>query len=55
MSQLSDKFVENAEEFIGQDMDVKVTRVDLKRNRAVFSHKILTKKSRESLPRYGAV
>ncbi|MEE0516971.1 MAG: 30S ribosomal protein S1, partial [Anaerovoracaceae bacterium] len=39
MSQLSDKFVENAEEFIGQEMDVKVTRVDLRRNRAVFSHK----------------
>ncbi len=41
MSQLSDKFVENAEEFIGQEMDVKVTRVDLRRNRAVFSHKVV--------------
>lgn len=41
MSQLSDKFVENAEEFLGQEMDIKVTRVDLKRNRAVFSHKVV--------------
>lgn len=39
MSQLSDKYVENADEFIGQTFDVKVTRVDEKRNRAVFSHK----------------
>ncbi len=38
MSQLSDKFVENAEEFIGQDMDVKVTRVDLKKKQSrIFS------------------
>lgn len=41
MSQLSDKFVENADEFLGQDMDVKVIRVDAKRNRAVFSRKIV--------------
>ena len=47
MSQLSDKFVENAEEFIGQDMDVKVTRVDLKRNRAVFSHKIVLNEEKQ--------
>ena len=39
MSQLSDKYVENADEFIGQEMEVKVTRVDQRRNRAVFSHK----------------
>lgn len=39
MSQLSDKYVEKADEFIGQEMEVKVTRVDLRRNRAVFSHK----------------
>ena len=39
ISQLSDKFVENAEEFIGQTMDIKVTRIDPKKNRAVFSHK----------------
>lgn len=39
MSQLSDRYVENADEFIGQSFDVRVTRVDTKRNRAVFSHK----------------
>ena len=39
MSQLSDTFVENAEEFLGQTVDVKVIRVDTKRNRAVFSRK----------------
>lgn len=41
MSQLSDRFVEadKAEDFIGKSMDVRVTRVDPRRNRAVFSHK----------------
>lgn len=41
LSQLSDKFVENADEFMGQTLDVKVTRVDMKKGRAVFSHKIV--------------
>jgi len=39
LSQLSDKFVENADEFMGQTLDVKVTRVDMKKGRTVFSHK----------------
>lgn len=39
MSQLSDRYVEKADEFIGQEADVKVIRVDNKRNRAVFSRK----------------
>ena len=39
LSQLSDKYVEKADEYIGQVMDVKVTRVDMRRGRAVFSHK----------------
>ncbi len=39
LSQLSDKFVEKAEEFIGKVLPVKVTRVDQKRGKAVFSHK----------------
>lgn len=47
LSQLSDKFVENAEEFIGQAMDIKVTRVDLKKNRAVFSHKAVMAEERQ--------
>ena len=41
LSQLSDKFVENAEEFMGQELAVRVTRVDQKRGRAVFSHKVI--------------
>ena len=41
LSQLSDKFVENADEFIGKELAVKVTRVDLRRGRAVFSHKVI--------------
>lgn len=39
MSQISDRYVESANEFIGQTMDVRVIRVDTKRNRAVFSRK----------------
>ena len=41
MSQLSDRYVENADEFIGQTFDVRVIRVDTKRNRAVFSRKAI--------------
>ncbi|MGN0659310.1 MAG: bifunctional 4-hydroxy-3-methylbut-2-enyl diphosphate reductase/30S ribosomal protein S1 [Emergencia sp.] len=47
LSQLSDKFVENADEFLGQTLDVKVTRVDQKRGRAVFSHKIVLNEERQ--------
>ncbi|MDO5441993.1 MAG: 30S ribosomal protein S1, partial [Bacillota bacterium] len=39
MSQLADHFVESAEEYIGKTLPVRVTRVDQKRNKAVFSHK----------------
>lgn len=39
MSQLSDHYVEKADEFIGKVLPVKVSRVDQKRNKAVFSHK----------------
>lgn len=41
LSHLSDKFVESAEEFIGQELTVKVTRVDSKRGRVAFSHKVI--------------
>ena len=41
LSQLSDKFVENAEEFMGKELAVRVTRVDQKKGRAVFSHKVI--------------
>lgn len=39
MSQLADHYVETAAEYIGKTLPVKVTRVDAKRNKAVFSHK----------------
>lgn len=50
MSQLSDKYIENAEEFIGQTFDVRVIRVDTKRNRAVFSRKsVLLEEKRKAV------
>ena len=50
MSQLSDRYVENAEDFLGQTFDVRVIRVDTKRNRAVFSRKaILVEEKRKAV------
>ncbi|MEG1315351.1 MAG: bifunctional 4-hydroxy-3-methylbut-2-enyl diphosphate reductase/30S ribosomal protein S1, partial [Anaerovoracaceae bacterium] len=49
LSQLSEKFVENADEFMGQTLDVKVTRVDPRRGRAVFSHKAVLSEERQKL------
>jgi ribosomal protein S1/(E)-4-hydroxy-3-methyl-but-2-enyl pyrophosphate reductase len=39
LSQLSDKFIDKADEFMGKTLPVKVTRVDQKKNKVVFSHK----------------
>ena len=39
LSQLSDKFTEDVDAFIGQEIPVKVIQTNPKRNRAVFSHK----------------
>ncbi|MGI6737774.1 MAG: 30S ribosomal protein S1 [Anaerovoracaceae bacterium] len=39
LSQLSDRYVEDAAEFVGQTLTVKVSRTDQRRNKAVFSHK----------------
>jgi 4-hydroxy-3-methylbut-2-enyl diphosphate reductase len=39
MSQLGDHYVESAAEYVGKTLPVKVTRVDQRRNKAVFSHK----------------
>ena len=47
LSQLSDRFVENPVEFLGQTLTVKVTRVDMKRGKAVFSHKIVLIEERQ--------
>lgn len=41
MSQLSDRYVESADEFIGQTVDVRVIKVDDRRNKAVFSRRQL--------------
>lgn len=49
LSQLSDHYVENAEEFVGQTMEVKVSRVDQRRNRAVFSHKLFLNEEKDKL------
>lgn len=50
MSQISDRYIENTNEFIGQTMDVRVIRVDTKRNRAVFSRKaVLVEEKRKAV------
>ena len=46
MSQLADRFVETAEEFIGKTLPVRVTRVDQKRGKVVFSHKAFLSEER---------
>jgi 4-hydroxy-3-methylbut-2-enyl diphosphate reductase len=47
LSQLSDRYVEKAEEFVGQELTVKVIRVDQKRNKVVFSHKAVLSEERQ--------
>ncbi len=47
LSQLSDKYVESADEFMGQTLAVKVTRVDQKRGRVVFSHKAVLNEEKQ--------
>ena len=47
LSQLSDRFVEDASEFVGQTLTVKVSRVDQRRGKAVFSHKEFLKEQRQ--------
>ncbi|MCQ2552306.1 MAG: bifunctional 4-hydroxy-3-methylbut-2-enyl diphosphate reductase/30S ribosomal protein S1 [Clostridia bacterium] len=46
MSQLADHYVETAEEFIGKTLPVRVTRVDQKRGKVVFSHKAFLSEER---------
>ena len=48
LSQLSDKYVENADEFIGQELEIRVTRVDQRRSRAVFSHKTIAYEEKQA-------
>ncbi|MCQ2545410.1 MAG: bifunctional 4-hydroxy-3-methylbut-2-enyl diphosphate reductase/30S ribosomal protein S1 [Clostridia bacterium] len=49
LSQLSDHFVVDAEEFIGQTMEVKVFRIDPAKTKAVFSHKMFLGEERQKL------
>ncbi len=41
LSQLADRFIENADEYIGQNLDIRVTKVDKAKGKAVFSHKVV--------------
>ena len=47
MSQLSDGYVESAEPFVGEELEVKVTRVDQRRNRVVFSRKAVLNEEKQ--------
>ena len=47
LSQLSDRYIEKADEFVGQDLTVKVIRLDQKRNKVVFSHKAVLNEARQ--------
>ena len=47
LSQLSDRYIEKADEFIGQTLQVKVIRLDQKRNKVVFSHKAVLNEERQ--------
>lgn len=41
LSQLADKYIETADEYIGKEITARVTRVEQRKNRAVFSHRII--------------
>lgn len=47
LSQLSDRYVEDSSEFLGQTLQVKVSRVDPRRGKAVFSHKAFLNEERQ--------
>ena len=47
LSQLSDRFIENAEEFMGQVLPIKISRVDKYKGKAVFSHKAYLAEQRQ--------
>ena len=47
MSQLSNKYVENAEEFVGETFEVRVIRCDIKKQRAIFSRKSVLREERK--------
>ena len=48
LSQLADRFIDNAEEFVGKVLPVKISRVDKFKGKAVFSHKMLLNEEKMS-------
>lgn len=49
LSQLSDKYVEDSSEFVGKTMSVRVSRVDQRRGKAVFSRKMYLQEAKQKL------
>ncbi len=49
LSQLSDKFVEDSAEFVGRALSVRVSRVDQRRGKAVFSRKAYLQEEKQKL------
>jgi 4-hydroxy-3-methylbut-2-enyl diphosphate reductase len=49
LSQLSDKFVEDSAEFVGKTLSVRVSRVDQRRGKAVFSRKAYLQEEKQKL------
>ena len=49
LSQLSDKFVEDSAEFVGRTLSVRVSRVDQRRGKAVFSRKAYLQEEKQKL------
>jgi 4-hydroxy-3-methylbut-2-enyl diphosphate reductase len=47
MSQISDRYIETAADYVGKTLAVKVMRVDQKRNKVVFSHKAVLNEERQ--------
>jgi 4-hydroxy-3-methylbut-2-enyl diphosphate reductase len=47
MSQISDRYIETAADYVGKTLPVKVMRVDQKRNKVVFSHKAVLNEERQ--------
>ncbi len=45
-SQLSDKYVENLEEYCGKELEVKAIEVDNSKRKAVFSHKVVIEEAK---------
>ncbi|MCQ2547410.1 MAG: bifunctional 4-hydroxy-3-methylbut-2-enyl diphosphate reductase/30S ribosomal protein S1 [Clostridia bacterium] len=47
LSQLSNKYIEDAGEYVGKDLEVKIIKLDQTRNRVNFSHKVILNEERK--------